>query len=106
MFLRKKVLLEYRVNRPARDPSLIFKDLLLNLSLCFSFVHNLYLQLCLSNFNGMTTTARINSEKHGVTFQEAKSVFYEEFADQFFDKKILTKRIAFFSSEEVFTPEF
>ena len=31
--------------------------------------------------------ARINSEKHGVTFQEAKTVFYDEFADQFFDQK-------------------
>ncbi|MFZ4526487.1 MAG: BrnT family toxin [Chlorobium sp.] len=30
--------------------------------------------------------ARINSEKHGVTFQEAKTVFYDEFADQFFDQ--------------------
>ena len=31
--------------------------------------------------------ARINSEKHGVTFQEAKTVFYDEFADQFFDQE-------------------
>lgn len=31
--------------------------------------------------------ARINSEEHGITFQEAKTVFYEEFADQFFDQK-------------------
>lgn len=31
--------------------------------------------------------ARINSEKHGITFQEAKTVFYDEFADQFFDQK-------------------
>ncbi|MEI7694917.1 MAG: BrnT family toxin [Chlorobium sp.] len=30
---------------------------------------------------------RINSEKHGVTFQEAKTVFYDEFADQFFDQE-------------------
>ncbi len=31
--------------------------------------------------------AKINSEKHGVTFQEAKTVFYDEFADQFFDQE-------------------
>ena len=31
--------------------------------------------------------AKINSEKHGVTFQEARTVFYDEFADQFFDKE-------------------
>nr|WP_233120902.1 BrnT family toxin [Chlorobium sp. KB01] len=31
--------------------------------------------------------ARSNSEKHGVTFQEAKTVFYDEFADQYFDQK-------------------
>ncbi len=31
--------------------------------------------------------ARINSEKHGITFREAKTVFYDEFADQFFDQK-------------------
>lgn len=31
--------------------------------------------------------ARINSEKHGITFQEVKTVFYDEFADQFFDQK-------------------
>ena len=29
--------------------------------------------------------AKINSEKHGITFQEAKTVFYDELADQFFD---------------------
>ncbi len=31
--------------------------------------------------------AKVNSEKHSVTFQEAKTVFYDEFADQFFDKE-------------------
>ena len=31
--------------------------------------------------------AKVNSEKHGITFQEAKTVFYNEFADQFFDKE-------------------
>jgi uncharacterized DUF497 family protein len=31
--------------------------------------------------------AKLNSEKHGITFQEAKTVFYDEFADQFFDQK-------------------
>ena len=31
--------------------------------------------------------AKVNSEKHAVTFQEAKTVFYDDFADQFFDKE-------------------
>ena len=29
--------------------------------------------------------SRVNSEKHGVTFEEASSVFYDEYALQFFD---------------------
>lgn len=29
--------------------------------------------------------ARINRRKHGVSFEEAKSVFYDEYARQFFD---------------------
>ena len=31
--------------------------------------------------------ARTNSDKHGVSFEEAKSVFYDEFARQFFDEE-------------------
>jgi len=54
--------------------------------------------------------ARINSEKHGVTFQEAKTVqkpfSMTNLLINFLIKKILTKRIAFFSLEGVFTPEF
>ena len=30
--------------------------------------------------------ARTNREKHGVSFEEAKSVFYDEYARQFFDE--------------------
>lgn len=32
-----------------------------------------------------TTKAASNLEKHGVSFEEAQSVFYDEFALQFFD---------------------
>ena len=30
--------------------------------------------------------ANANSKKHGVTFEEARTVFYDEFAVQFFDE--------------------
>jgi uncharacterized protein len=30
---------------------------------------------------------RANRDKHGVSFEEAKSVFYDEFARQFFDEE-------------------
>ncbi|MEN9374770.1 MAG: hypothetical protein RIR79_2322, partial [Pseudomonadota bacterium] len=30
--------------------------------------------------------ASSNAQKHGVSFEEAKSVFYDEFAIQFFDE--------------------
>ncbi len=29
--------------------------------------------------------AKVNGQKHGVSFEEAQSVFYDEFAVQFFD---------------------
>jgi hypothetical protein len=32
------------------------------------------------------TKATSNKKKHGVSFEEAQSVFYDEFAVQFFDK--------------------
>ena len=31
--------------------------------------------------------ARSNKRKHGVTFEEAQSVFYDDFATQFFDEE-------------------
>ena len=31
--------------------------------------------------------ARSNQEKHGLSFEEAKSVFYDEYARQFFDEQ-------------------
>ena len=31
--------------------------------------------------------ANANSRKHGVTFDEARSVFFDEFAVQFFDEE-------------------
>jgi len=37
-------------------------------------------------FEWDTTKATSNKKKHGVSFEEAQSVFYDEFALQFFDK--------------------
>jgi len=37
-------------------------------------------------FEWDTTKAISNKKKHGVTFEEAQSVFYDEFAVQFFDE--------------------
>ena len=37
-------------------------------------------------FEWDTKKARINLGKHGVSFDEAKSVFYDEYALQFFDE--------------------
>jgi len=31
--------------------------------------------------------AKVNFQKHGVTFEEAQSIFYDEFAVQFFDEE-------------------
>ena len=36
-------------------------------------------------FEWDTTKAAANKKKHGVSFEEAQSVFYDEFAVQFFD---------------------
>jgi uncharacterized DUF497 family protein len=36
-------------------------------------------------FEWDTTKAASNKKKHGVSFDEAQSVFYDEFAVQFFD---------------------
>jgi uncharacterized DUF497 family protein len=33
------------------------------------------------------TKAAINLKKHGISFEEAKSVFYDEFAVQFYDEE-------------------
>jgi len=37
-------------------------------------------------FEWDTAKAIANRKKHGVSFEEAQSVFYDEFALQFFDK--------------------
>ena len=37
-------------------------------------------------FEWDTTKATSNEKKHGVSFEEARSVFYDEFAVQFFDE--------------------
>ena len=36
-------------------------------------------------FEWNATKAAANQKKHGVSFEEAQSVFYDEFAIQFFD---------------------
>lgn len=38
-------------------------------------------------FEWDSTKARENLKKHGVSFDEAQSVFYDEFAVQFFDEE-------------------
>lgn len=37
-------------------------------------------------FEWDSTKAAINAKKHGVSFEEAQSVFYDEYAVQFFDE--------------------
>jgi hypothetical protein len=37
------------------------------------------------NFEWDVVKARANAKKHGISFDEAKSVFYDEYARQFFD---------------------
>ena len=37
--------------------------------------------------NGILQKAITNQKKHGVLFEEARSVFYDEFAIQFFDEE-------------------
>ncbi len=39
------------------------------------------------NFEWNATKAETNFKKHGVSFEEAKSVFFDEFAIQFFDEE-------------------
>lgn len=38
-------------------------------------------------FEWNSAKAKTNSKKHGVTFEEAKSVFYDEHAIQFYDEE-------------------
>jgi uncharacterized DUF497 family protein len=39
------------------------------------------------NFDLNPTKAAINLKKHGISFEEAQSVFYDEFAVQFYDEE-------------------
>ena len=39
------------------------------------------------NFEWDSTKAEINIKKHGISFEEAATVFYDEYAIQFFDEK-------------------
>ena len=38
-------------------------------------------------FDWEQTKANANSKKHGVTFEEARTVFFDDFAVQFFDEE-------------------
>lgn len=38
------------------------------------------------NFEWDSTKAAANFKKHGISFEEAQSIFYDEFAVQFFDE--------------------
>jgi len=46
-------------------------------------------------FEWNTAKALINIKKHGVSFDEAKSVFFDEFAVQFFDQENSTNEDRF-----------
>ena len=48
-----------------------------------SYVHTMY--VCMVNFSWDQAKAQSNLKKHGVSFEEARSVFYDEFAVQFYD---------------------
>lgn len=41
----------------------------------------------MAKFEWDTAKAASNKKKHGVSFEEAQSVFYDEFAVQFFDEE-------------------
>ena len=46
-------------------------------------VHTMYFMI---RFECVTATTRSNQKKHGVSFQQAQSVFFDDFAVQFFDE--------------------
>jgi uncharacterized DUF497 family protein len=46
-------------------------------------------------FEWDATKAKANVRKHGVAFEEARSVFYDEFAIQFFDEEHSTSEERF-----------
>ena len=43
--------------------------------------------VCMIEFDWNPPKARANLEKHGISFEEAKSVFFDEYARQFFDEE-------------------
>ena len=47
------------------------------------------------SFEWSPAKARSNFKKHGVSFEEAQSVFYDEFARQFYDKDHSSKEERF-----------
>ncbi len=43
--------------------------------------------ICIMKFEWSSAKATSNLKKHGVSFEEARSVFYDEFAVQFYDSE-------------------
>lgn len=41
----------------------------------------------MTEFDWTPTRARANLKKHGVSFEEAQSVFYHDYARQYFDEE-------------------
>ena len=56
----------------------------------FLTVHSMYIRCTIDKIQveySQRAKANSNKKKHGVSFEEAQSVFYDEFAVQFFDEK-------------------
>lgn len=43
--------------------------------------------VCMIEFDRDPQKARANLEKHGISFEEAKSVLFDDYAPQFFDEE-------------------
>jgi hypothetical protein len=55
------------------------------LPVTLDYLKNIQYIVCMINFEWDKREESANVKRHGVSFQEAKSVFYDEFAIQFFD---------------------
>lgn len=45
--------------------------------------------------NGMSKKNQINQQKHGISFKEAESVFFDDYATQFWDEEYSNKEERF-----------
>ena len=58
----------------------------------FSTNSRQYSRLQISDaFNGMSKKKPINQQKHGISFKEAESVFFDDYATQFWDEEYSDK---------------